>query len=306
MPKNGIRSTYSQCPVQVRLLDERHEVISYGTAFWFECDGTWHLITNRHNVTGLNNFTNGVIDPQGRRPLCADIMLSAMLESVPPRPFVIAPYRVSFYSDDRQQPLWLEHPELKEKCDIAAFRMPRPDFVPEFMHNAANLISNIQTPVEPGNPVFVIGFPSSISVGFGLPIWKSGFIASEPAYPITLFGKPGPFGAMVGGIKIPAFFIDFRGWHGMSGSPVFASYSGVWNMKEPYEEIDMDAPDFWSRDDIALNGKATEFVGIYSGRMTDPDAKRFGIEPADLGICWTVEAIRATCLSENATTHPHI
>ena len=123
-----------------------------------------------------------------------------------------------------------------------------------------------------------------MSVGFGLPIWKSGFIASEPYYPVRLFGKPGPLGVMVGGVDLPAFSIDFRGWYGMSGSPVFARYTGIWDMTQPYRDVDFTQQDFWARKDVALSGEGTEFIGIYSGRIVDPAIDTQRIDPAGLKV----------------------
>lgn len=111
------------------------------------------------------------------------------------------------------------------------------------MHNYPNRISSIRIPVKPGCQVYVIGFPSSLSSGFGLPIWKSGYIASEPAYDVILGGKLSEFGGMRGGTKIPAIFIDSLTRSGMSGSPVFASYTGNWDITDPYREIEPGSPE---------------------------------------------------------------
>ena len=167
--------------------------------------------------------------------------------------FGIGPCDVRIYGDDRE-PLWFEHPSLGSRCDLIALPMERPKSCPNFMHNAANRISSTRIPIEPGSTVFIIGFPQAISVGIGLPLWKSGYIASEPWYDVTIGGKTWQFGGLQGGIKLPAFFIDSQTREGMSGSPVFARFQGSWDMENPYRPIDLKSPEFWKRDDVAIFG----------------------------------------------------
>jgi hypothetical protein len=102
----------------------------------------------------------------------------------------------------------------------------------------------------PGCHAFVIGFPQGLSSGFNLPIWKATHIASEPFYDVGIGGKADPSGVIQGELKVPAFFLDGLTRSGMSGSPVFASYTGNWSLEDPYEKLDYDHPDFWSRDDV--------------------------------------------------------
>lgn len=158
------------------------------------------------------------------------------------------------------------------------------------MHNAANQISKQNIPVKPGYTVFVIGFPQAISVGFGLPLWKSGYVASEPHYDATLGGNVQDFGGLRGGRRIPAFFIDAQTRAGMSGSPVFARYYGPWDMSDSYREVDPNQPGFWNRKDVALWGsQGTQFVGCYSGRITPRENE------AALGLCWRSDVIEEIC-----------
>jgi len=54
---------------------------------------------------------------------------------------------------------------------------------------------------------------------------------------------------MIGGHTLPAFFIDSLTREGMSGSPVFASHTGNWNIKDPYQSLDPGGPEFWQSDE---------------------------------------------------------
>ena len=220
MPEHGIRSTYSQCPFQVLVRDQDGTVRSAASAFFFDTNGRWFIITNWHVVTG-RHFLD-------RRPLgeALPFSLTAKLSSyaVGDRErgtFGVAPHDIPLYRGD--QPVWFEHPELSASCDVVAIPMARPASCPDFMHNAANRISADRVPAEPGTTVFVIGFPHALSVGFGLPLWKSGYVASEPHYDVTLGGRLASGGGLIGGVRIPAFFIDAQTRAGMSGAPVFVA-----------------------------------------------------------------------------------
>ena len=182
---------------------------------------------------------------------------------------------------------------------MIAIPIERPESCPKEMHKAANHISKVRIPVEPGCAVFVIGFPQSISVGPGLPLWKSGYIASEPHYDVTIDGKQCAFGGLQGGKRLPAFFIDSQTREGMSGSPVFALYVGSWNAADPYYWKPDDA-NFLSGSDIFLGSRAVEFIGCYSGRIGRKE------ERAALGLCWRKDIIEAICSGRKTGKHPHV
>ena len=305
MPEKGVRLTYSQSSFQVLLVDQNEECLSTATAFFFRAsDGNDYVITNRHNVTGLDNFTGEFLSPtsHNRKPTRLTAKLSTFVATIGEdgeQQFAVLPRTIALYSGDLKTPLWREHPSLGAICDVVAIRFKKDVSIPEFMHNFANMISTAKTPVLPGNTVFIIGFPSSISVGFGLPIWKSGFIASEPFYDVTIGGTVQAVGGMSGGCRIPAFFVDSETRSGMSGSPVFGRFTGTWNMNDPYEKIDPNEVGFWKRDDVALSATAYEFLGIYSGRAPGKEGD------ASLGICWRSAILDEICLNENVPKHPH-
>jgi len=274
-------------------------IISTGTGFFYSHDNEWYLITNWHNLSGRHFLTKESLS--GRFPNFIKVKLSSYLDDddkLTKKPFTSVAQRIDIYKDG--EPVWFEHPDLGSSCDVIALPIKRPESCPEFMHNAANLISSIRIPVKPGNTAFIIGFPRSISVGFGLPLWKSGYIASEPYYDVTIGGQVSNIGGLSDGIKLPAFFIDSQTREGMSGSPVFASYTGNWNMTDPYEPIDPDHKEFWSRKDIALGENRLEFVGCYSARIGKKE------EGAALGLCWKVDVIQKICSSKNVAKHPDI
>jgi len=283
MPEKGIRSTYSQAPFKISTHDYGGEIAT-GTAFHYLCDGNRFIVTNWHNLTGRNFFSGENLNNSARTPLWIEVHTASW--SSPPaasdRSFGIVSRRIEIYGDRDAQldRLWLEHPKLGGSgCDIVAIFDPKPDQEPEFMHNSVNSISDARVPVLPGELAFVIGYPRGLSTGPGLPIWKSTFIASEPHYNVRVAGR-----------SLPAFFLDGYTREGMSGSPVFARYRGMWDLKDPYKKIDFDEAGFWDRDDVALFGAAgTEFVGVYSGRIPEKEGE------AALGLCWRKDAIEQVC-----------
>ena len=288
MPEHGIRSTYSQCPFQLLMCDQGG-VISSGTGFFYETGNRWFLVTNLHNVTGRDFQTGKVISELARVPSRLVAKLSTYdLGGGQDGNFAIGPHNVPLY--DGTQARWLEHPEASSSFDVVAIPWERPEACPDFMHNAANRISKDNIPVEPGCTVFVVGFPEAISVGFGLPLWKSGYVASEPHYDVTLGGRLQDYGGLLGGRCVPAFFIDAQTRKGMSGSPVFARYYGPWDMNDPYRPVNPDEQGFWNRDDVTLWGSVgTQFVGCYSGRIASRENE------AALGLCWRYDVIEAIC-----------
>ena len=288
MPERGIRSTYSQCPFQLLMCDQGG-LISSGTAFFHETDGKWFVITNWHNVTGRDFQTGKTLSSQARVPT----HLLGKLATYEPgggsdKKFAIRPHEVPLYEGGR--PCWLEHRDQGGYTDVVAIPWERPEGCPGFMHNAANRISTDNVPVEPGSTVFVIGFPQAISVGFGLPLWKPGYVASEPHYDVTLGGSLQAYGGLLDGRRVSAFFIDAQTRAGMSGSPVFVRHRGAWDMSDPYRPINPDEPGFWGREDVALWGsEGTQFVGCYSGRIASRE------NDAALGLCWRRDVIDAIC-----------
>jgi hypothetical protein len=258
------------------------------------------MITNWHNVSGKHFLTKEPLT-SGRFPTYIETCLSSYGTTeitLTSGTFTTVSQRIEIY--ERFHPRWFEHPFLGSACDLVAFRFDRPAHCPEFMHNAANLISGIKVPVLPGGTVFIIGFPSSISIGFGLPLWKSGYIASEPFYDVRLQDRLSVVSGSEGGIELPAFFLDSQTRAGMSGSPVFAHHFGTWDLTDPYAKLDLDAPDFWKRNDVVLSDRGIQFIGCYSGRVGTKE------EGAALGLCWREEVIDVICNARCVGQHPHV
>jgi hypothetical protein len=280
------------------MVDELGEIIATGTAFFYSAGNGDHLVTSWHNVSGKDPFTGNPLSSSRRMPVSLQANFATWIDNDDPRHFTTVATQFPLYKDG--EVCWLEHPTLGSRCDVVAFRTSKPHLTPEFMHNFANKIGFLKVPVTPGGEVFIIGFPSSISVGFGLPIWKSGFIASEPHYDVRWGGELAPMGGMSGGTEIPAFFVDALTRQGLSGAPVFARGTGMWDLTDPYRDVDPSEPGFWSRDDVIMHGSKMQFVGLYGGRAPASEGE------AGLGFVWKEKVIEEICAHGVVGRHPHI
>lgn len=147
---------------------------------------------------------------------------------------------------------WLVHPEAGEQVDIAVIpinvRMPD-DLAVLALNHIAN--SPMATPI--GAEVFIIGFPRGISES-GLPVWKRGSLASEPAL----------FADETGRRRV---LVDSATREGLSGAPVVARSVGSYLSENGAL--------------VVGQGISTRTIGVYTGRMASRDEL-----DAQIGIVW--------------------
>ena len=277
MVSQAIKNSLSFVPFQIFVGDDE-DWFSTGTGFFYQLDNDLFIITNWHVISGRDWPSGKANTPDGRRLTRMGLKLAKLTDQK--GEYYFASRDGAIFSDTN--PKWLEHPDLGWKCDIVAFPVGKiPEVVQQF-HKPANFVSRETIPIEPGGTVFITGYPESISSGPGLPIYKSGYIASEPDFDARVDGTPSMVGGMKDGIEIPAFFIDSLTRKGMSGSPIFAAYSGWWNPDDPYGKFELKGS--------SRNGRAVQFIGCYSGR-----AKGERESDAALGLCWRESVIREIC-----------
>lgn len=209
------------------------------------------------------------------------------------------PWLIDLY-DENLNPIWFEHPELGSKSDVIAIRAQKPELILQYWHQAANRVGKDNIPIEPGTLIFVIGYPSSLSTGPGLPLWKSGYLASEPMFDIRIQANLSEIGGMKGGSSLPGFFIDTLTRQGMSGSPVFARFCGTWDEQNPYDRnINSLLKNPSKHDHVYFAQEGIKFIGCYSGRIPDTE------QGAELGICWNTDVIDDICANEIRGRNPH-
>lgn len=244
--------SYSSIPIEL-YLKETGQKLGKATAFTYEHNEKLYLITNWHNVTGINPNTREQISNHGGRPDQIGIIVQDKTK---------LPYlewlgvKMDLYKGDK--PDWLIHPQHKEKVDVVAIELEVDE---EFsgVFKPINKINFQKYKVEVADDVFVLGFPYSVNGGGYFPIWKRGSVASEPD--LDLEG-------------LPKFFIDTASKKGMSGSPVIYRRTGI------------HGAEMGKLTDKTIIGTVQDFIGIYSGRVTGET--EFDVQ---LGIVWKAKVI---------------
>jgi hypothetical protein len=232
---------------------ETGQKLASGTGFIYERNSKLYLITNWHNVTGLNPITKKQIGDNGGIP--DEVVLTLQTQK---KPFIKwGSFPIRLY-DDINKAKWLVHPSHKEFVDVVAIEIEYDDnFTGIF--RPINKIKFDEYKLEISDDVYILGFPYELKGGGHFPIWKKGSVATEPD--IDYDG-------------LPKIFIDTASRPGMSGSPVIFKRTGIHGIKDGK----------WTPDGIL--GEIMGFVGIYSGRIlgkTELDAQ--------LGIVWKKEVI---------------
>lgn len=180
------------------------QLLSTGTGFVVKSGNSAYLVTNRHNVTGRRNDTGEPLSRTGGVPdnILIYHHLSSQLGAWQGRPEPL-------YAPD-ETPLWREHPVLGSRADIVALPLTNIDGVDLYPYEVSE---EPRIAIAPGDVVSVVGFPFGMSTGGLLPIWATGFIASEPQVRIN-------------NSDLPIFYIDCRSRPGQSGSAVIAHRPG--------------------------------------------------------------------------------
>ena len=222
--------------------------LSSGTAFVAMAGDRKGLVTNRHNLTGRHQDTDQPLSDHGGVPDRIVVWHNSDRE-VPSW----LPIDVSLYGDDGK-PLWIEHPGLGARADIAILPLTDIEGVKFLAYDLGLSPELIQRPAD---SVSVIGFPFGRASAGLLAIWATGFIASEPDFPFD---------------NLPITLIDCRSRPGQSGSPVVMQRNDV----------------YWSEGRLVspyTRAGKTQLIGIYSGRIS---------AESDIGMVWWVSAIRET------------
>ena len=228
--------------------------LSSGTGFLMESSAKIpYLITNRHNFTGRNNETNECMSRTQAVPNRVEIthvrfselinhwgyavetgesfhFTEEMLAALKERIIVSQPLY-----DEIEEPLWFEHPTLKESADFLALKLTDLHDV-----HAISFTKQFSVPLIIGvtETVSVIGYPFGKSNN-NFPVWANGTIASDPLLDYN---------------DLPIMLIDCRSRGGQSGSPVFRHVtSGMASLEN---------------DNIqSVFSPLSRFLGIYSGRI---------------------------------------
>lgn len=214
--------------------------LSLGTGFVWHIAGRYFLVTNWHNVSGRDPFTQKHISKTAAEPdrVCIwwnqkNALGNKFAEEIP-------------IKSPGGKPLWLVHPQRGNQVDVIALPVDPPTQAEMY---PINQMPSEKLLLQVGMDVFILGYPFGIGPG-GLPIWKRGSIASEPEILDS---------------ARPVILVDSASRPGMSGSPVIRR---SWNTHA-----------MENGDTMMGTGTATKLVGIYSGRLatSDPNDPQLGL-----------------------------
>ncbi len=220
-----------------------------GTCFFAQKEDKTFLITTWHNVTGLNPKTNDFIGQYAIQPDRLTVKVFKNQDILE-----LTEINIDLYDSD-SKPVWLEHPIHKENVDVVAIEITVPNDKLVFCVEDGIEPFNEKTQSQVKDDVYVLGYPFGLTAGGIFPIWKRASIASEPIVDID---------------GLPKMYIDTASRPGMSGSPV------IYKEKRSVIIADGD-PGKASK----VSRHFMQFVGIYSGRITDGKETT-----AQLGIVW--------------------
>lgn len=250
-----------------------------GSAFIYRLDGTDHLVTARHNLTGRHWRTN---DWMSSTYTTNPTHLKVMFFTSTPDQWTITPsaenprsaqiqvrfdqYLVPLIGED-WRPIWRQHPTLGPDMDVGVvpFTAP-PNTVIMSWETTPPRTAPEEAPwprLSPAQDVFIVGYPYRLSVGPLLPLWIRGTVASDPA-----------FGYDDGENSYPLWLIDARTRSGQSGAPVI-------RFRPPGSLV--------MRNDGQLGrgiSSDSDLLGVYSGRTSNE---------SDLGFVWRIDEVDEIC-----------
>lgn len=207
------------------------------TGFVVKKDDSSYLITNWHVVTCRDPYNDRLLSQTGLTPTVSRIWFHQPLLGH------WVQKEISLFDEDGNE-IWLEHEQGKE-IDVVALPFDVTDDMK--IYDMGLELADFDLMLYPSEAVSIIGYPLGISSGGKLPIWKTGYIASD--INIDWDDKP-------------AFLIDATTKGGMSGSPVIAKRISIYQTSKGNQI-----------------GNAVKFLGVYSGREISPS----GIE---VGVVW--------------------
>lgn len=227
--------------------------LARATGFVVESKGKPYLITNWHVLSGRNPETNKPLHPSGAVPGQIRIdhhskVLGTWVTRIEP---------LNNATGGRR---WLEH-QQGSKIDVAALPLSALDDEVQ-IYPLDMALADTDMRADIAMPVSIIGFPLGLTGPGFFPIWKTGNIASEPAWDYA---------------GLPSFLIDATTRPGMSGSPVMLRLNGGFHMERVNVIVGPGA-----------GGMSTRFLGIYSGELRIAGQLEIGSE---VGIVWRPQVI---------------
>lgn len=233
-------------------LDRDGIPLGHGTGFFHMWGDQTYLVTAWHVLSGRHFQTGQSLDPNGAWPSHVTIWWNPKGSPGGRK----TAERLPLWRDDNE-PRWVELKRAAEWIDVAILPVNVPDWAEAY---PVNELPEDLTTHGMGGDLFVLGFPLQ-DQPLKLPIWKRASLASEPELPEALQ---------------PYWLVDTASRSGMSGAPVIRR---VYASENSWQ-------DSMRRITNPGHRGVTNFVGVYSGRLTGR-AK----EDAQLGLVWPIQWI---------------
>lgn len=271
--------TLSLASLQSLVVQMRWEQQPLATATGFVVDlaGVSYLVTNKHNLSGIDPLTGAHMSSRGVVPDEVAILHNRSLD--PGRWKIV----VEKLYDPTGKRRWREHP-TNPRADVVA--LPLTELTDVALH-PYSIEPATPSRFQPGDSVSIIGFPYATvsSPIYPLPTWSHGYVATEP---------------MLNEDRVMHFEVDTRTRRGQSGSPVV--------LYRPQGSV-VAMNDAEGNETLGYISEATtELIGIYSSRLSEPpdeDGEQARddyhtwerritrrLETTDLGIVWKLAVIR--------------
>ncbi len=241
------------------------KVRACGTGFLWREGKLVYLVTNWHNVSGQDPFNGRHLSHGGVIPDSINAYPTILNSEGDVKTATREKITLQLF-EEFHAPKWVQSRYFNElRIDIAALEL-RGNCQEYVVINSG---TDERLFVHVGVDVFIVGYPCAVCDDLKSPIWKRGSIASEPlaGWAVPLLScdeQPGLYWK-----RMPAFLVDAASREGMSGSPVFRRIFGP-SASYQDQELVVDASKVM----------ATEFVGVYSGRLSEPRAD------LSIGIAW--------------------
>lgn len=249
--------------------------VGSGTGFFRRYGADLYLITNWHVLTGRDPAEPGKL-LQGYLSSPSSIEIHLSRENNPNHfaPLVSVP----LYENGKAS--WIEAEPLPSggRIDLAAIKFlwsgdptDRP-----LITSIEDFAPGTQDFLRVGKDVVIIGYPFGIRPDNPYPVWKRGYVASEPSIAI-------------GGL--PKFYVDTPGRPGMSGSPIFMIGSGMGLPREIAKQLNdltssesalgllasIDTEQLLNAPEVNI----MKFAGVYSGSVGDQS-----LDTLRVGVAW--------------------
>lgn len=227
--------------------------LALGSGFFVRFDELPVFVTARHNLTGRHWTNNNALHDTGRCP--QNISIHVPIVETVPHGGRFGFKETIIELEQNYAQVWNEISVAQGVCDVGCIVLD-PSWEREFIsrwqaehktegsfkvgciNDGVNWHDIVDREHAIGSPAFAVGYPLGLTAsGPNRPIWRGGFVATEPRANFEDW---------------PTFLIDIAGRKGLSGAPVLVkdtsgslSFAGVYSGRVLPEEHNSDLGYVW-------------------------------------------------------------